>query len=159
MHAPVRLGQFYRSILRFVSTCYDMHMTFHNATPNLMTENVDQTLAWYEKHLGAEVISKVPSHIDPRKLQWGQVKFGEVRIMFQLRESILEEVPTLKLENANRDILSLFVSVEGLKELYDKLKAEGVEIVNDWHTTFYGMNEFMVRDNNGYLLNFAEEKK
>lgn len=34
-----------------------------------------------------------------------------------------------------------------------------VEIAKELSTTWYGMNEFYIRDNNGYILGFAEQKK
>lgn len=31
-------------------------------------------------------------------------------------------------------------------------------MVKELSTTWYGMNEFYIRDNNGYVLGFAEQK-
>jgi len=134
-------------------------MKIKTITPNLMTEDVDKTVEWYKQYFGAHVVSSVPYHRDSNKLQWVRVKLGESELMFQLRENILDEVSSLDLEKPNYDMLSFFIVVVGLEKLYKTLKREKVTVVCDWHTTFYGMNEVMIRDCNGYLLNLAEPVK
>lgn len=51
--------------------------------------------------------------------------------------------------------LTFYAEVTGLKELYEQLK-DKVEIVQDWHTTFYGTQEFAFKDCNGYIIAFSE---
>lgn len=52
----------------------------------------------------------------------------------------------------------ILTEVENHEELYNTLK-EKVEVVKELFTTWYGMKEFYICDNNGYVLCFAEQKK
>lgn len=55
-------------------------------------------------------------------------------------------------------MLEVYIEVENLEDFYNEIK-EKVEIVKEFSNTWYGMNEFYIRDNNGYILGFAEQKK
>lgn len=50
------------------------------------------------------------------------------------------------------------IEIENLEEFYKSIK-DNVDVVKDLFTTWYGMKEFYIRDNNGYILTFAEAKK
>ncbi|HUS72520.1 MAG TPA: hypothetical protein VMY06_05585, partial [Sedimentisphaerales bacterium] len=50
--------------------------------------------------------------------------------------------------------LTFYIEVQDVKGLYAKLK-DKVTIVKDMRTTFYGKQEFYIRDCNGYILTFA----
>ena len=50
---------------------------------------------------------------------------------------------------------TLYVSMENTKDFYEKIK-DKVEIVKELHKTWYGADEFVVRDLNGYIIYFAE---
>ncbi|MFC2140013.1 hypothetical protein ACFLR4_05055, partial [Bacteroidota bacterium] len=49
----------------------------------------------------------------------------------------------------------MYFEIENLDEYYKSLK-DKCEIVNDVYYTDYGIKEFSVRDNNGYILIFGE---
>ena len=120
-------------------------------TPNLMVEDVAQTLAFYRDVLGFEAIMTLP---DTAPFDFAIVRRDNVELMFQSRQSLSENVPTLTGSSIGAS-QTFYIEVTGLRELYESLR-DKVDIVVDLHTTFYGTQEFYFRDLNGYILSFAE---
>ena len=127
-------------------------MELKKLTPNLMVENVNETVDFYRDVLGFELAMSIP---EEGELNWAMMSCGGVELMFQSRASVAEEFPPFgELEIGGS--LGFYIEVAGIDELYAGL-AERAEIVTEPHTTFYGMREFTIRDNNGYILTFAEQ--
>jgi uncharacterized glyoxalase superfamily protein PhnB len=76
--------------------------------------------------------------------------------MFQDRENLIEEYTVLSVAKTQPSI-TLYITVDNLTELYGEFKNEG-NVLCEMHKTFYGRNEFAIKDNNGYVLTFAEAK-
>ena len=120
-------------------------------TPNLMVEDVQQTLAFYTEVLGFTVLTTVPEH---PPLGFAIVQRDQVTLMFQSRPSLSENVPALTGSPIGAS-QTFYIEVEGVLDLYEALHGK-VEIVVDLHKTFYGTQEFYFRDCNGYILSFSE---
>src|SRR5262245_33643117 len=120
-------------------------------TPNLMVEDVQQTLSFYRDVLGFNTLMTLP---DQPPFDFAIVQRDQVELMFQSRSSLSKNVPVL----VGRPIgasQTFYIEVEGLTKLYEDLRDQ-VDIVVDLHTTFYGTQEFYFRDANGYILSFTE---
>ncbi|HET7641262.1 MAG TPA: VOC family protein [Ktedonobacteraceae bacterium] len=120
-------------------------------TPNLMVEDVNRTVAFYQEVLGFELLTSVP---EEGQLAWAMLKRGGVELMFQTRGSLTEELPSL----GGKDIggtFNLYIDVEDIQGLYAAIR-DKVTVVANMHTTFYGANEIAIEDCNGYILTFAE---
>ena len=122
-----------------------------NLTPNLMVENVNQTVDFYKNVLGFDVIATVP---ETGQFNWAMLKQGGVEMQFQQRASLTEELPIFK-DRPVGGTLTLYIGVEGVKELHERLK-DKVTIVQAMHSTFYGTQEFAIQDINGFVISFAE---
>jgi uncharacterized glyoxalase superfamily protein PhnB len=120
-------------------------------TPNLMVEDVARTLAFYRDLLGFEVLTTLP---EQEPFDFAIVQRDGVELMFQSRASLSDNVPTLTGAPIGAS-QTFYIEVEGVRDLYQALH-EQVEIVVDFHTTFYGTQEFYFRDINGYILSFSE---
>lgn len=120
-------------------------------TPNLMVEDVAQTLAFYQNILGFDVVMTLP---EAAPFDFAIVRRDDVEVMFQSRQSLSENVPALTGSPIGAS-QTLYIEVSGLAELYQQLR-DKVEIVVDLHTTFYGTQEVYFRDVNGYILSFSE---
>jgi len=120
-------------------------------TPNLMVESVAETLAFYRERLGFEVVTTLP---DQEPFDFAIVKRDGVELMFQSRTSLSDNVPALSGSPIGAS-QTFYIEVTGIRDLYESLR-EKVEIVVDFHTTFYGTQEFYFRDLNGYILSFSE---
>lgn len=129
-------------------------MKLKKITPNLMVEDISQTLKFYEEVLGFELGRTVP---DEEPYEWASVKAGDVELMFQARSSLSEDMPLFEGMPIGGS-LTLFVRIQGIQELYDRAHQQ-VELVQDLYVTFYGMREFSMKDPNGYVLTFAEPAK
>jgi uncharacterized glyoxalase superfamily protein PhnB len=120
-------------------------------TPNLMVEDVQQTLSFYRDVLGFKVLMTLP---DQPPFDFAIIQRDQVELMFQSRASLSENVPALTGHPIGAS-QTFYIEVEGLTNLYKNLRDQ-VDIVVDLHTTFYGTREFYFRDVNGYILSFTE---
>jgi uncharacterized glyoxalase superfamily protein PhnB len=125
---------------------------FKKLIPNLMVEDVNYTVDYYENILGCfELIATDPKE---GKFDWAMMRSEEADIMFQSRESLGSVIPDFK----NKEIgatLVIYIEVDNVEELYNLIKNK-VDVIEKINTTSYGMKEFLVRDCNGYILVFAQ---
>ena len=134
---------------------------YNKLTSNMMVEDVNRTVDFYSDVLGFEFVMGVPENTQEivTAIQEGQtlgfaiVKCGAVEMMFQAKESMAEEIPEFRGINVGAS-LTFYIEVEDAKGLYTKLK-DKVTIIKEMQTTFYGKQEFYIRDCNGYILTFA----
>ena len=137
-------------------------MMLKKLTTNMMVEDVNRTVDFYNDILGFEFVMAVPENsqevVTTRQkdqvLDFAMMKCGNVEMMF---EDISGNNSLFK----GMDIggsLTFYIEVDNIKELYGTLK-EKVEVVKELHITFYGMEEFYIKDCNGYILAFAEKQE
>ena len=120
-------------------------------TPNLMVEDVARTVAFYRDTLGFEVLTTLPGQ---EPFDFAIVRRDGVELMFQSRLSLSDNVPALSGAPIGAS-QTFYIEVTGVRDLYETLR-DKVEIVVDFHETFYGTREFYFRDLNGYILSFSE---
>ncbi|HHX70833.1 MAG TPA: bleomycin resistance family protein [Gallicola sp.] len=125
---------------------------YMNMTPNLMVENVSETIKFYNEILEFNILQSVPNK--DGGLQFAILEKDKLNLMVQERRNFIEEYPTLTNEKVQPSI-SLYIQVEDIEKLYLKLK-EKHEILKEMHKTFYGTSEFAIEDNNGYVLTFTQ---
>lgn len=138
---------------------------FTKLTPNLMVKDVKETIIFYQTKLGFKLEMAVPESQDciltelpeDKKLVYALVKQGQVEIMFQSQDNLKQDITALAPFEIGASV-SFYSEVENLKAYYEKLK-NSVAIVKDYATAWYGMDEFYIRDNNGYILGFAQQKE
>lgn len=121
-------------------------------TPNLMVDNVQETLRFYREVLGFSVVMTVPDEGAP---VWAMVACGEVRLMFQDRASIVAEYPKLDRSTLG-GALTFYIKVDDVTELYARVK-DRATILRPLHRTFYDADEFALEDCNGFILTFAAD--
>lgn len=119
-------------------------------TPNLMVEDVNETVDFYKNILGFELVISVPQE---GIFNWAMVKNGEVSLMFQEKDNIIAEYPVLMGKPLGGG-LTLYIKVTDVQSLYNKIKMQA-HIILDLHKTFYGAEEFAIQDSNGFVLTFA----
>jgi len=127
-------------------------MVFSKLTPNLMVEDVNNTIEFYKNILGFELVMTVP---EEGTFDFALMKSGNVEIMFQSRESLSEDFRPEFKNKKTYEVLTLYVDMENIEGLLHKIN-DKVTIIKDLHTTFYGTQEFAIKDCNGYILTFAE---
>ena len=128
-----------------------MTMVLKKLTPNLMVEDVNETVTFYQDVLGFALLASVP---EEGQFNWAMMQHDAVEIMFQSRASLTEDVPLFK-DKAIGGSLTLYIDVEDIKGLYGQVQNR-VTILHEMTTTFYGTREFTIQDCNGYILTFAQ---
>lgn len=109
--------------------------------PNLETNNMDQTLQFYEGVLGFQCINRMEN-------DWARVEKEGVTIMFSSR-FFEKQYPKTYLTGG------LYIYTDHIDELWEQLK-DKVKICYLIETFDYGMREFAIYDNNEYRLQFGE---
>lgn len=125
-------------------------MNYQTITLNLGVKNVNETADFYCNRLGFQLLMTVP---EEGSLDWAMVGTEKVIIMFQEERNLKEEYK--ELEGTGRGCFTLYIKMKGMKEMYETVKGSDI-IVKELGRTFYGVEEFAVRDNNGTILTFAE---
>jgi uncharacterized glyoxalase superfamily protein PhnB len=130
-------------------------MTVNSITPNLMVEDVEETVEWYERVFDAAVVATLPAD-DETGYFWAQVMIEDSALMFQERGSLEEKLPVL--EGVTLDSpMALYVDIDDANRFYERLDRAGVEVVKAPQETDFGWRQFAVEDRNGYVLWFGEK--
>ena len=116
---------------------------------NLMVENVQNTLEYYEK-IGFTTIQKSPSDAP----QWAMVNKDNVSLMFQSETSLVAEFPQLE-GQINGKPLTLWIQVEDITKYYEQIKDKAKLVKALGVTEYNGATEFVIEDNNGFILHFS----
>jgi lactoylglutathione lyase len=120
-------------------------------SPNLMVNDVTETLEFYINVLGFVKIATVP---ESGKLDWGMVQNGTVTFMFQESKNIKTEYPQLEKFQQGGG-LTFYIHVTNVQQVFESVKGK-VKITKEIHKTFYGATDFAIEDNNGYILTFSQ---
>ncbi|MCI8545339.1 MAG: bleomycin resistance family protein [Bacilli bacterium] len=124
---------------------------YETITPNIMVENVAETIQFYEEKLGFKKVLSVPE--EGEALNFAIVCKDTITIMFQEKQNLIEEYPSLKVEQI-KPTFTLFITVQDVSELYQSLNGK-VELAKELHQTFYGKDEFAIFDNNKNILTIS----
>ena len=71
-------------------------MELKSLTPNLMVQNVNDTVHYYQENLGFTLLETVPKE---GPLDWAMLKRNEVVIMFQSKRSMVKDLPRFEKQN------------------------------------------------------------
>lgn len=121
-------------------------------SPNIFVNNIDETIKFYE-HLEFKLTMRVPEQGD---LVWAMMINGNVTFMFQTFESLGADLPEISRQDGGS--LLLYIRIKEIRKYHDRIK-DRVNIMKGLEKTFYGATEFSIKDNNGYILTFAENEE
>ena len=107
----------------------------------LWTRNLDQSIAFYRDVLGFECAN--------RREGWAVLKKDDVELMLSLPNA---HEPFDRIGFTG----SLYFHPDNVIELWQQVK-ERATVVYPLEDFDYGMREFAIRDNNGYILQFGQE--
>ncbi|PWN67565.1 VOC family protein [Chryseobacterium oncorhynchi] len=115
---------------------------FTGLRPMLWTENLDETIEFYIHVLGFKLLSRND------EWHWASLQKDDVYIMLSLPNQ--DEGPvTIGFTG------SFYFNVDKVDELWEDLKTKA-KICYEIETFEWGMREFAIYDNNGYILQFGE---
>ncbi len=131
-----------------------MDVKLESLSPNLMVEDMQKSLDFYCEILGFTKIMAVPEEGVP---VWAMLQRDGISFMLQSRASIAEELPDFAQMNAGGSLLFYF-KIKGVDDFYQSVHAAGASIYKEPNVTFYGSTEFAIKDPDGFVLVFAEDK-
>jgi hypothetical protein len=123
-------------------------------TPNMMTESVEETIAFYVENLGFQEYDSATD--ENGKKVFVILGKDKATIMFQLKESLSAEYPVLATEQI-KPMLTLYFVVDNFDEYYAQI-TKNVPVMKEIHITPYGAKEFAILDNNNIVLTVAEDQ-
>lgn len=116
-------------------------MKLENVRPVLAVKDIDETISFYRKILGFECENRLEG--------WAALRKDDVEIMITLPNAH---------EPFEKCVLtgSIYFNTADVDELWNSVK-DKANIVYPIENFYYGMREFAIRDNNGYILQFGQE--
>ena len=121
--------------------------------PVLIVSAVEPCVQFWTERLGFTTENEVPG--DDGKLVFASVKKGAVEIMYQTRASVVADNPSQAAELDGRSV-ALFITVPSIADLDSAERAVAdAPAVKARHKTFYGSEEFYVREPGGIVVGFA----
>jgi len=138
-------------------------MKVNKLTPNFAVADIKQTVAFYSENFGFNLIMAVPETQDGieqtlsegKVYVYAMVQLDNVELMFQRSDTFKNDVFFLKDSPIGASV-SFYMEITGIKEFYETIKSKNLQ-ATALRTTWYGMQEFYLKDNNGYILCFAEK--
>ena len=113
-----------------------------HVVPMIHVPNIRATIEWYTS-IGFSLLRQ---HEEDEEITWASLAFGNSEIMLNI-----DGRPS----TAHRREVDLYILTDDLDAIHHKLR-DRVDIVEDIHDTFYGMREFIIRDNNRFWITFGE---
>lgn len=132
-------------------------------SPNFEVTDIKKTTAFYTENLGFNLIIAVPesqdgidqTFLENKEYVYALVQRDNVEFMFQRSDTFKNDVVFSK-GLAIGATVSFYMEIEGINEFYLALKHKNLQLT-ELKTTWYGMQEFYLKDLNGYILGFAEK--
>jgi lactoylglutathione lyase len=126
-------------------------MQIKKLTPNLVVRNVEASLKFYREMLGLEKAMSVP---DESPYVFAAVSNGTVEIFFNDQKTVAAEYPNLAATIGGS--LTLYMEVDSLQDVLDRVQKAGTKISMPVTEQFYGMREFAFEDGDGYTITIAQ---
>src|SRR5690348_7022423 len=116
-------------------------MKLERVRPVLAVTSIDETIRFYRDVLGFACVNRMDG--------WAALCRDDVEVMISLPNAHEPfEKPTLT--------GSIYFNTTDVDALWEQIKDQ-VSVVYPLENFFYGMREFAIRDNNGYILQFGQE--
>jgi uncharacterized glyoxalase superfamily protein PhnB len=127
-------------------------MQIKKLTPNLIVRNVEASLKFYHKILGLKTAITVP---EQSPYVFASVSNGAVEIFFNDQKTVAAEFP--KLTATIGGSLTLYMEIDSLPDVLDRVEKAGAKITMPVTDQFYGMKEFAFEDSDGYTITIAQK--
>jgi len=127
-------------------------MQIKKLTPNLIVRSVEASLKFYRELLELETAMTVP---DKAPYVFAGVSNGAVEIFFNDQKVVAAEYP--KLATNISASLTLYMEVDSLQSVLDRVQKAGAKISMPVTEQFYGMKEFAFEDPDGYTITISEK--
>jgi acetyl esterase/lipase/uncharacterized glyoxalase superfamily protein PhnB len=119
-------------------------------SPNIFVKDVQKTIEFYQV-LGFGV-NYAATDKDKNPV-FAIMTCGVTSMRFQAYSTIGNAYPTVSRQDGGS--LMIYIRVIGIKAYYERIKNK-VTVLEELEKKFYGATEFSIKDNNNYMLTFAE---
>lgn len=138
-------------------------MKISKLSPNFEVTDIRKTVAFYVENFGFNLMMAVPEtqdgidHIfaENKEYVYAMMQKDNVEFMFQRSDTFKNDVVYSQGLSIGASV-SIYMDIEGIEAFHQKMKEKNLQ-VTDLKTTWYGMQEFYLKDLNGYILGFAEK--
>jgi catechol 2,3-dioxygenase-like lactoylglutathione lyase family enzyme len=120
-------------------------MTIRSITPQLRTTDMASTIRFYTEKLGFEVEFNYEDF-------YAGIRLGDRTIHIKRVDELDPSIPFVD-EGGH---LHLYFETDGVAAFAERLKVEGVTLVEDVHETAWNTREFVIHDDQGHTLYFGE---
>ncbi len=127
-----------------------MPALINRLTPVISVDQIEPCLGFWIDRLGFEKVAEVPG--PDGKPQFAMLVRDGIEVMYQTWASLEADLPTASRPQRGHSTL-LFIEVADIDQI-DRALA-GLPRVVERHQTFYGMDEFSVREPSGAIVTFA----
>ena len=128
-------------------------MKYQKLTPNLVVRDVAAAVDFYSSVLGFQRVISVP---EQALFVFASVVNGNVEIFFNDAKAVGEDYPPL-VAGPIGGTMTMFIEVEGIEEILQRVQKAGAKVVMPLKTQFYGMREFAFEDPEGWTVTIAEK--
>ncbi len=111
--------------------------------PMIHVPDVKTTADWYNS-IGFKTLDL--GRENGGEIVWALLALGDGRIMLNAGG---------KPSSAHRREVDLYIHADNVDQTHERLKDQ-VQVVEGPHDMFYGMREFIIRDNNGFWITFGQ---
>jgi len=120
-------------------------------TPILTVKDIEPSLPFWMEGLGFALTAEVP---DGDRLGFVSLERDGIEVMLQTRRSVEADLPALA-EEFTRGPSVLFVEIDTLEGMEEKLLALGGTVVRPRRRTSYGADEIFFRSPGGHIVGLA----
>jgi uncharacterized glyoxalase superfamily protein PhnB len=124
----------------------------NKVAPTLIVDKIEPSLKFWIETLGFSKVADVPGD---DSLVFAMVVNEKVEVHLQSRASVGKNIPYLA-ESQMPPSSFLYIDVENIKALYEKLK--GCEVLLPLEKTFYGATHFFIREPGGHVIGFSQNE-
>lgn len=132
-------------------------MKFTGSTPNLFTNDLDRSVAFYRDVLGFTVVTTVP---DAAPFVFALLQRDDVTVYVNDMASAsreMQDMPGMASVVVGRSGVTLFVHLQDIEAFWETVRSRAPVVMPLKHQ-WYGMTEFSLADPDGYIVTFAERK-
>ncbi len=138
-------------------------MKIKKLSPNFEVRDIKKTVDFYTEHFGFTLVMAVPENQDGidqilssnKAYVYAMMQKDNLELMFEHTDSFKQDIAFAKDLDIGATV-SFYMEIEGIKDFYNSLKNKNLQTTK-LKTTWYGMQEFYIKDLNGYILGFAEK--
>jgi uncharacterized glyoxalase superfamily protein PhnB len=121
--------------------------------PEFFVPDVGAAIDFYAGKLGFALYRVDPPSEPSSRSEFAIVTLGRAVVMFA-RDDLYEALGG-RVESRRGVAIDVRIMVDDVDAVYERCRANGVQIVHEIADRYYGLRDFVIADSNGFRLRFA----